>query len=404
MSSCGCERKYPVYSTDALRIHERFHDTSTNGEAFGEVVQVWERVLLIHLLRWFERRKVLDRISKVAFIVDGPLAMFGHPAWLSPLIKAELKRLNAIVRGSTGTDLLILGIEKTGAFVTHFEEIDRTVTGEAFFPKGSYALLTDKYIKERIIFSASDKPYGQDTYFGRKFFYNRTAMAFILIHLHGKVSDSLSNQMRQTKAMAPRYAVKWWKERDLKPPNLDPLEFFKKKLDWRYSKGVPWCQTSKVYLGDSTSVLPALRGDLSRRELGRASLLLTSPPYFGITNYHYDQWIRLWLLGGPPTDRRVGTRYSGKHRDKFAHAEAYRYLLGRVFKSAALLMKKDACIYVRTDWREPTLSITKATLKAAFPTHEFKRVNRPLIGETQTRLFGHYDPRFGEVDLVLRRR
>ncbi|MGD0791389.1 MAG: DNA methyltransferase [Terriglobales bacterium] len=233
---------------------------------------------------------------------------------------------------------------------------------------------------------------------------DRTAMAFILIHLHGKVSDSLSNQMRQTKAMAPRYAVKWWKERDLKPPNIDPLEFFKKKLDWRYSKGAPRCQTSKVYLGDSTLVLPALQADLSRRKLGRASLLLTSPPYFGITNYHYDQWIRLWLLGGPPTDRRVGTRYSGKHRDKFAHAEVYRCLLETVFKSAARLMKKDACIYVRTDWREPTLSITRTTLKAAFPSHEFKRVNRPLIGETQTRLFGHYDPRFGEVDLVLRLR
>lgn len=183
VSSCGCERKYPIYSSDALRIHERFHDTSTNGEAFGEVVQVWERVLLIHLLRWFERRNVLDRISRVAFLVDGPLAMFGHPAWLSPLIKAELKRLNRIVRAATGTDLLILGIEKTGAFVTHFEEIDRTATGEAFFPKGTYALLTDQYIKERIIFSASDKPYGQDTYFGRKFLYKAQSSARVVATL-----------------------------------------------------------------------------------------------------------------------------------------------------------------------------------------------------------------------------
>ena len=233
---------------------------------------------------------------------------------------------------------------------------------------------------------------------------DRTAMAFILIHLHGKISDSLSNQMRQTKAMAPRYAVRWWRERDLKPPKLDPFEFFKKKLEWRYSKGVPRCQTSKVYLGDSTLVLPALEGDLSRRKLRRASLLLTSPPYFGITNYHYDQWIRLWLLGGPPTDQRKGTHYSGKHRDKFAQSEVYRSLLETVFKSAARLMKKDACIYVRTDSRAATLSITRTALKIAFPRHEIKRLNRPLIGETQTRLFGHHDPRLGEVDLVLRLR
>jgi hypothetical protein len=35
---------------------------------------------------------------------------------------------------------------------------------------------------------------------------DRTVMAFLLIHLHGKSTDSLSNQMRQTKAMSPRYA------------------------------------------------------------------------------------------------------------------------------------------------------------------------------------------------------
>lgn len=194
ISSCGCSSQLPIYSTDALRIHERFHDTATNGEAFGEVVQVWERVLLIHLLRWFERKQVLEKASKIAFMVDGPLAMFGHPAWLSPLIRAELSRLNGIVRQSTGDDLLILGIEKSGAFVSHFEEVDRTATGEAFFPKGSYALLSDSYIKERIIFSVSEKPYGQDTYFGRKMFYKAASGARIVatFPLFEVVSDDAS--------------------------------------------------------------------------------------------------------------------------------------------------------------------------------------------------------------------
>ena len=47
-------------------------------------------------------------------------------------------------------------------------------------------------------------------------------MALILVYLHGKHDASLSNQMRQTKAMAPRYAVNWWRERGLRPPSLDP--------------------------------------------------------------------------------------------------------------------------------------------------------------------------------------
>jgi hypothetical protein len=194
IGSCDCEHRRSIYSTDALRIHERFHDNTTNGEAFGEVVQVWERILLIHLLRWFERRNFLDRIPKVAFVVDGPLAMFGHPAWLSPLIKNELKRLNTILRDHTGNDLIIIGVEKSGAFVSHFEEIDKTESGEPYFPNRSFALLTDDYIKQRIIFSVSDKPYGKDTYFGRKFFYKTTSGARIVATLPilDDVQDNIS--------------------------------------------------------------------------------------------------------------------------------------------------------------------------------------------------------------------
>ena len=41
-------------------------------------------------------------------------------------------------------------------------------------------LLTDRYIKERVIFSDSTKRYGEDTYFGRKFFYKTKSGARIV--------------------------------------------------------------------------------------------------------------------------------------------------------------------------------------------------------------------------------
>jgi len=164
--------KSPIYSTDALRIHERFNDLGSNGEAFGLVMQVWERILLIHLLQCFEKKGLLGHMNKLAFFLDGPLAVFGPPAWLSAAISSELKRVNAIVRSSMGNDLIILGIEKSGDFVAHFDEIDQTESaGESRFPQRSYLLLTDSYIKERIQKTTSQKRYGIDTYFGRKFFY-----------------------------------------------------------------------------------------------------------------------------------------------------------------------------------------------------------------------------------------
>ena len=79
---------------------------------------------------------------------------------------------------------MLLGIEKSGEFVSHFEEVDQTETpGESLFKNRQYMLLTDKYIKERIQQSSSSKRYGQDTYFGRKFFYKTSNGARIVANI-----------------------------------------------------------------------------------------------------------------------------------------------------------------------------------------------------------------------------
>lgn len=232
---------------------------------------------------------------------------------------------------------------------------------------------------------------------------DRTLMALMLVHLHGKRTDSFSNQMRQTKAMSPKYALRWWRENRSAPPDLDPVEFMRGKLRWRYAKGTPERSGSKVFLGNSLKTLSALRGRLRSHGFNRPSLLLTSPPYLGVTNYHYDQWLRLWLLGGPPTDRRKATRYSGRYRGRFVDRDSYRELLSGVFQRCASLVRADAVVYVRTDRREQTLTITREALSEAFPRHSMRELGRPVRGETQTRLFGNGDPRVGEVDLVLTR-
>lgn len=197
----------PVYSTDALRIHERFRDIGTNGEAFGLVMQVMERLLVIHFLRCFEQRDLLQRLTSLAFFIDGPLAAFGPPAWLSAAIGKELKRLNKKVQACTGKDLLILGIEKTGEFVQHFEEVDQTETaGQQLFSPRQYMLPTDGYIKERILHSDSRKRYGQDTYFGRKFLYKTQSGARIVASIPF-LSDAQDTLDSDDVSLYPQFAV-----------------------------------------------------------------------------------------------------------------------------------------------------------------------------------------------------
>lgn len=229
---------------------------------------------------------------------------------------------------------------------------------------------------------------------------DRTLMSILLIDLHGKRTLALSNQMRQTKAMSPLYAIRWWKEKNLSPPERDPVPFILRKIAWRYAKGIPNTTESKVYLGDCTHALPWLSSAVGRLAPKGARLLLTSPPYFGITNYHYDQWLRLWLLGGPPNP----SQFQGNHRGKFTHPIHYRAMLLSAFSNASKLLAEDATIYVRTDHRKTTASVTLDVLREVFPKHCVKRRLRPVRGVTQTMLFGNPSPKIGEIDYLLMRR
>ena len=227
---------------------------------------------------------------------------------------------------------------------------------------------------------------------------DRTLMALILVYLHGKHDASLSNQMRQTKAMAPRYAVNWWRERELKPPALDPGEFLRDRIAWRYARGVPAVERSHMFLGDCTRGVDGLASRWSEREIKPAKLLLTSPPYFKLANYHYDQWLRLWMLGGNPDANRSGE----ENRGKFEGRAAYSSLLVTAFRQASAYLARDAVIYVRTGSRSVTYDATTSALSQVFPKHQVVAEDRPYVRPTQTRLFGDHEPKAGEVDLVLR--
>lgn len=227
---------------------------------------------------------------------------------------------------------------------------------------------------------------------------DRTAMALMLVYLHGKHGAALSNQMRQTKAMAPDYAVRWWLQRGLVPPDLDPVDFLLSRLGWRYARGLPAIDGSEMYLADSEEEIAQI--DLRLRERNaRVRLLFTSPPYFKLTNYHYDQWLRLWLLGGQPSARRVpGT---SDLRGKFESVTRYRLLLTNVFGGAARLMAAKSVVYVRTGLGKVTYEVTLQALREVFPGHQLVTQTQPYSKPTQTQLFGDAGVKAGEVDIIL---
>lgn len=231
----------------------------------------------------------------------------------------------------------------------------------------------------------------------RKCTCDRTLMAMLLVYLHGKEGQALSNQMRQTKAMSPHYAVKWWSENEMVPPDIDPVDFMRQRIRWRYAKGVIKANESRVFLGNSIALLPHLERRLREDRAEKAKLLLTSPPYFGVTNYHYDQWIRMWLLGFE-THAYVAR---GPYQGRFTHSGRYRSLLKEVFCRAAKAVADDAVIYVRTSKEPFTKMATLDAMQEAFPFKRLMEQCRPFVTPTQTHLFGDKTPKMGEVDLIL---
>lgn len=158
--------KIDIYPTDALRIHEEVSEQHANQTALGRLMCVFEHVTMAAYLNFLWQRKP-EVLRSVAFIVDGPLAMFGPPAWLHSALRAFINEVLADLSARSLTGPVIVGLEKTGQFAEHANAIRDRV------PESTLMMLPDSYIFSRVLASrpSSSSAFGRDTYYGQKFFY-----------------------------------------------------------------------------------------------------------------------------------------------------------------------------------------------------------------------------------------
>lgn len=225
-----------------------------------------------------------------------------------------------------------------------------------------------------------------------------TLMALILHYLHGKRGSSLSNQMPMAKSTSVQYSINWWKGKGfVDPPEINIINFFTSRINWRYGKGeINYSKHSHVVLGDSTKDIKLLR-DRYDGFNAKIDLIFTSPPYFGVTNYHVDQWLRLWVLGG--LDKP--TTLSEKHKGRFNSKPDYEDLLDSVFFESAKMLSDKGIVYVRTDYRKFTLEVTKKTLTKHFPNHKMTEKDSRSTSKSQTELLKNTTEKVHEVDILL---
>jgi hypothetical protein len=165
--------------------------------------------------------------------------------------------------------------------------------------------------------------------------------AVILGCLHGPLLKSgeasyFSNQMPRTFAPKPDYAIQFWAERKMAAPEVDVLRVLERKLKLiAASKELLPAKFANVVQGNSTlaASLPTKRD---------FSVVVTSPPYYGMRTYVQDQWLRNWFLGGPAkVDYGSGVQLEHTGQDVFAKS------LGKVWANLARSDADNLDVYVR---------------------------------------------------------
>ncbi|WP_459463739.1 DNA methyltransferase [Rhizobium sp. No.120] len=159
--------------------------------------------------------------------------------------------------------------------------------------------------------------------------------------LHGPMNVSgnasyFSNQMPRTFASKPDYSVRFWRERRMEPPVVSVLKVLEKKLARIPDLDTPSPgRLTDIKCGDA-------RLAASYRRVRNATVTVTSPPYYGMTTYVEDQWLRNWFLGGP-----AEIDYGNDQQISHAGQDAFIADLAKVWRNVLKASGDEAHLYVR---------------------------------------------------------
>lgn len=173
-----CKKR--LYITDILRIYEQVNDEISNKSALTRTMSVLERLLSFHYIRSIVESlpdSYVNHLENICFFIDGPLALFGEPAKFHTCFMKYLDELNQEMRKFNKSDILMIGIQKSGPMNDFIQLIKEHIgIGEIY-------CLTDDFIYKYVSFDYK-KPasytFGNETYYGQHFVYkNRKGSIFV---------------------------------------------------------------------------------------------------------------------------------------------------------------------------------------------------------------------------------
>jgi hypothetical protein len=176
--------------------------------------------------------------------------------------------------------------------------------------------------------------------------------------LHGESHRSqryLSNQFPRTISTKPAYSIRWWRSRRLAPPRRNVFELVRQELNQRYLSPIPR-RKAIVYQSDMREMPRLLRSYRAP-----INCVITSPPYFDVTSYEEDQWLRLWFLGGPPQPQRGRISKDDRHES----AEGYWGMIADFWRALGQVVESKANVVIRVGSRRMAPEDLVQAVKAA---------------------------------------
>ena len=163
-----------LYVTDVLRTHDEFAESGSNMVPFTRVMNAAERLLSLGYIDWLYTHYPAA-LATTLFIQDGPLAFFGTTAPLKRRWLSYWAALNAKLSQQGHLPPLLVGVEKSRTFVEHASAIADHI------PDCHLMWLDNQYIQTRIRAKDPSKWYGQDEFYGRRFFYKTSTGRMLVI-------------------------------------------------------------------------------------------------------------------------------------------------------------------------------------------------------------------------------
>lgn len=167
-----------MYITDYLRLHEAVDLEFGHNTILTRFAQVTEHLLAINLIDSLIKHKSLNLLSRTAFLIDGPLAIYGEPAKIYKGLLQYLHHISDIIKN----EIVYLGIMKTGKLKDHFALIEKKIK----LIENSFLLVDDKYRFKYIQKAPENNAFfGQEVAFGQDYlFYSKDKKKFVISMLY----------------------------------------------------------------------------------------------------------------------------------------------------------------------------------------------------------------------------